>query len=168
MKSALHRGCNTKHLVFVLLFLALFGELVLADDQRALFLATRAMDETDAVAACWAMVASVEQGFASAMDRVGHYHRQGVGTHRDLQKAHHRYTRAETVRRRWSTASLARVEIDPGLDLTARHRLEKAMKDGKPGVDRPHTTALIDGKPVRVLYPKPGDSTWNDRAIKAT
>ena len=117
-----------------------------ANDIRALFQQTRAAERTDADQAYRSMLALAQQGFAPAMNRLGYYHRNGIGTQKDLHRAHHWYARAVASRHPWSTASLARVEIDLGLGLAAHHRLKVAVQTGKPGTDRLFATAHIDRK----------------------
>ena len=135
-----------RNLLLALPILALCTGVAQANNQRTLFKTTRASEQTDAVAAFMAMVTLAEQGFAPAMDRVGYYHRHGVGTQKNLHKAHHWYARAVAGGHRWSTASLARVEFDLGLAFAAYHRLKIAIRDGKLGVNRLYATAHIDGK----------------------
>ncbi|WP_415922264.1 tetratricopeptide repeat protein [Tateyamaria sp. SN6-1] len=143
-------------LLLVLPLLLLFGGGVQANETRIRFEAIRASEHVDAGAATQAMVALAEQGFAPAMDRVGYYHRHGVGTPKDLLWAHRWYVRAVASGHPWSTASLARVEIELGLEQAAHHRLKIAIRDGKPGVHRLFATAHIDGKFGRSSDPDTG------------
>lgn len=135
-----------KLLLLVLPVLAFVSGAGQADDARALFQQTRAAETADADQAYRSMLALAQQGYAPAMDRVGYYHRNGIGTQKDLHRAHRWYARAVAAAHPWSTASLARVEMDLGLGLAAYHRLQVAVRTGKPGTGRLFATAHIDRK----------------------
>ncbi len=151
-----------KRLLLVLPVLALVAGPGHARDNRTLFQQTRAIEQADASQAYAAMLALAEQGFAPAMDRVGYYHRNGIGTRKDLHRAHHWYARAVAGGHPWSRASLARVEIDMGLGLSAFHRLRNAVRQGKPGTERLFATAHIDRKLGRASKPEAGRAMLED------
>lgn len=145
-----------KFLPMLLLVFAIVAGAGHANDARALFQQTRATEKTDADQAYRAMLALAQQGFVPAMDRVGYYHRNGIGTQKDLHRAHHWYARAVAGGHPWSTASLARVEIDLGLGLAAYHRLRVAVRTGIPGTARLYATAHIDRKLGHLSDPEAG------------
>ena len=135
-----------RHLLLILPILALLAGPIHAKGTRAIYQEIRASEAVDQGEALSAMMALAEQGFAPALDRVGYYHRHGIGTRKDLQEAHRWYVRAVAKGHPWSTASLARVEIELNLGRAAYHRLQLAVRDGKPGTRRLFATAHIDRK----------------------
>lgn len=117
-----------------------------ADNRRAQFNAISLQEQTDPGAASVAMRELAENGFAPAIDRVGYYYRKGVGGEQDLDAARQWYERAVSAGHLWSTASLARVEIDRGQGDAALRLLQYGVAQNRPGTERLLATAHIDRK----------------------
>lgn len=115
-----------------------------ANPDRRAFETIRAVEEVDPERAVEDMVDLAERGFAPAMNRVGYYHRHGVGTSQDLLAARTWYQRAVAAGHPWSAAALARVEIARGDGDAALSVLEPAAHTGLPGAARLLATAHID------------------------
>ncbi|WP_299611567.1 hypothetical protein [uncultured Tateyamaria sp.] len=130
-------------LMAAVLVLAFAGS-AYAQDQRAKFDEIRSQEEADPSAAFTAMVALAEEDFAPATDRVGYYFRHGIGTPIGLSEARAWYARAVSAGHSWSTASLARVEIELGNEEAALHLLRTAARTNRPGTRRLLATAHID------------------------
>lgn len=137
------------------LVLAMAGT-CLAKDQRAQFKAITAQEQGDPHGTYSAMMSLAEEGYAPAIDRVGYYLRKGIGTRTDLEAARHWYMRAVEAGHPWSTASLARVEIELGRGDTALQLLHAGVLEGLPGTERLLATAHIDRKLGAASDPQQG------------
>lgn len=129
--------------------LAAFFILVLASTanaltQRSLLNSIMAQEQTDPGAAFAAAMSLAVGGYAPALDRVGYHFRHGIGTQKDLAAARDWYLRAIAAGHPWSTATLARVEIEMGHGDAALRRLEVAARQNLPGTQRLLATSHID------------------------
>ncbi len=115
-------------------------------EQRALFLEILAREEATPGAGFDDMTRLAETGFAPALDRVAAYYRHGVGTSKDLEAARAWYLRAHRAGHPWSTASLARVELQLNRADAALTLLETGAAQKRPGTQRLLATSHIDRK----------------------
>ncbi|WP_224826671.1 hypothetical protein [Cognatishimia sp. MH4019] len=129
--------------IATVLMLALAGPGI-AQDHRALFKDIGGQEQSDPKASFDAMLSLAESGYAPAVDRVGYYFRHGIGTEQNLETARQWYKRAVAAGHPWSTASLARVEIELDRGDAAFHLLRTAVRENRPGTHRLLATAHID------------------------
>ncbi|WP_299644027.1 hypothetical protein [uncultured Ruegeria sp.] len=117
-----------------------------AQEQRLQFKAIIKQEQADPVAAHAAMTSLAESGYVPAIDRVGYYFRNGIGSQKDLKAARQWYASAVDAGHPWSTASLARVEMEMGRGDVALELLRAGARDNQPGAERLLATAHIDRK----------------------
>ena len=147
-----------RHIIFgAALVLAMAGTSA-AQDQRADFNALAAQEQTDPIGTHLAMKALAQTGYAPAIARVGYHLRKGIGTQQDLEAARSWYMRAVDAGHPWSTASLARVEIELGHGDAALRRLRAGVADKRPGTERLLATAHIDRKLGTASDPQRGQA----------
>ena len=115
-----------------------------ANPDRVHYKAIRATEQVQPERAFVDMLELAQGGFAPAMNRVGFYYRQGLGTAANLDKAGTWYRRAIVAGHPWSSAALARVEMARGDGAAALAVLETATVAGHPGAERLLATAHID------------------------
>ncbi|MFK7878182.1 hypothetical protein [Roseobacter sp.] len=116
-----------------------------AQDNRAAFKNISMLQQSDPSAAFKAALSLAEKRYPPAIDRVGYYFRHGIGTDRNLEAARDWYARAVAAEHPWSTASLARVEIELNRGDVALQLLEAAVLEDLPGTLRLLATSHIDG-----------------------
>jgi hypothetical protein len=117
-----------------------------AQEQRLQFKTLVKQEQTNPIATYAAMTSLAESGYVPAIDRVGYYFRKGIGTQKDLEVARHWYASAVDAGHPWSTASLARVEMELGRGDAAFELLQAGVSDNQPGAERLFATAHIDRK----------------------
>ncbi|MEP5154659.1 SEL1-like repeat protein [Planktotalea sp.] len=115
-----------------------------AQDHRARFNTIKALEQTETFTGFVDMQSLADEGYAPAMDRLGYYFRQGLNVEQDLVQAMDWYEKAVQAGHPWSTASLARVQIDLNRTEEALALLQEGVRENRPGTHRLLATSHID------------------------
>lgn len=142
-----------RHLIYVFALAAIFllpkagiAESVLTNAEfKAEFERVSLLENASPDIAFSEMARLAQAGHPKAQDRMGYYHRFGIGTPVDLEHARIWYRRAVDAGRPYSLAPLARVEVALGNGAAAFDLLVEADRLNMPVATRQLAFAHIDG-----------------------